>query len=106
MPHTFGHSHHCSFSNTDVLQNHLNSLFSIPIQYLELFAEVIEDLSVRTIAISRDEVDLAISAKLVDLQLQLMRQTGSDDHLEPAHQRQIATVVLELADLHVMVQFL
>ena len=85
MPKTFGHSHHCSLSNTDVLQNHLKSLFSILVQYLELFAEVIEDLSIRTIAVSRDEVDLAISAKLVDFQLLLMRQTGSDDHLEPPH---------------------
>lgn len=89
MPVSLGHSHHCSFSNADILQNHFNCLFTIFIQNLEFLAEVIEDLSVGSVAISRNEVDFAISAELVDFQLLFMGHASSNNHLEPAHQGKI-----------------
>ena len=79
----------CSFSNADIFQNHFNCLFTIFIQNLEFLAEVIEDLSVGSVAIGRNEVDFAISAELVDFQLLFMGHASSNNHLEPAHQGKI-----------------
>lgn len=106
MPVSLGHSRHCPFSNADILQHHFHCLFSVFVQNLEFFAEVIEDLSVGSVAIGRNEVDFAISAKLVDFQLLFMGQASSNNHLEPAHQGKICRIVVKFTDLYIVIQFL
>lgn len=106
VPQALRDSDYSSFGNGDIFKDDFHGLLSISIQDLEILSKVIKYLSIGPVAIGREEEYLATSAKLVQSQLLLMRNTGGNHHFEPSNRRKILRFVLEFAHLHIVVQFL
>lgn len=85
VPEALGDPHYSLFGNGDIFEDDLHSLLSIPVQNLKVLAKIIEHLPVGSIAVGREEGDLATPAELVQFQLLLMRKASGNHHFEPTH---------------------
>ena len=101
--HKFDHS---LFSDADIVDEHLNRFFSIFVQHFEIISKVVENLSIRSVAISCYEATSILSAIIIQFQQFIMGSLGCNDHLIPFQARQVFWFVFKFCQFDVIVELL
>ena len=93
-------------SNSDLINEHLNSLLTVFVDNFKLLSEIIEYLSIRPIAVNWQEMNWVLPAVFVQSYQLVVTSFCCYHHLVPFQVIELRRIVFQLCHFHICVQLL